>query len=364
MEPTQLHQSLRLALGAESEYERTWPGRVLWYRPNKALLMTGTIALLASIIFLDIITGPEIHFPIAYLAPAALATWYAGSRYGYFMAIVDAAGQLYAEVYGAAIYTQPYIVYWNTGSRLIVFCLMVALLSVLQKLSLRMRMIARERADALRQLARQLSRAEDSEQQVLSSELRENVSQGLSLLKMHLTAQLKEQEPDSGSSRQLRDALAVADELIQRANKLTHNLYPPMLDQLGLVATLRHYCEALHNKTGIELVVSEEGTPHPLSRAMATDFFLCTEELISNAVTHGKPRAIVTSVNWTPTATSIIVDDDGSGFDQTSTLSLRQTQCLGLVSVHERLLSLGGSFRIESGIGKGTRVTLEAPITK
>jgi signal transduction histidine kinase len=139
-------------------------------------------------------------------------------------------------------------------------------------------------------------------------------------------------------------------------------LHPPMLDHLGLAATLQHFCQQFGGQTGIEVTVDEQGQKLPLGRLAADSLFRSVKELVNNAAKHGPAKEVVTSLHWTPGRLRIIVDDDGPGFDPAVALA-PGSKCLGLAGIRERMLPLGGTMRVESSAGNGTRVVLEIPLT-
>jgi two-component system sensor histidine kinase DegS len=94
---------------------------------------------------------------------------------------------------------------------------------------------------------------------------------------------------------------------------------------------------------------------------MVNYLFRSAKELVNNAAKHGGAREIVVSLHWMPSTLRVVVDDDGAGFNPMQTFTPDKSKGLGLAAIRERLKSLGGSVRIESSIGKGTRVVLEAP---
>jgi signal transduction histidine kinase len=289
-------------------------------------------------------------------------TWFVGRRTGYLVSVLSAFVQLGAEVIRTDVYTHPSRAYWNTGSRLIFYGLLVTLIAAMKQLSTRLGAMVNARTHALRRLAWQLSDAEDSERRRLVNDIHDSLSQTLSLLKLSLSAALAEQSGDTAARQRIESALATVNELIQKTRTLMFDLYPAMLEHLGLCQTLRHYGEEFARQTGIELTVSEEGQRQTPSRTMTNYLFRSAKELVNNAAKHGGAREIVVSLHWMLGALRVVVDDDGAGFDPMQALTPDKSKGLGLAAIQERLRSLGGSVRIESSVGKGTRVVMEAPL--
>ena len=347
-------------LGADSREPLL--SRIFSAHPNKAAVLTGSLAFLALIACLDRLTSPVIHLPLLYIVPCAAVTWFVGRKSGHCVGVLSAFVQLAAEVIEPDIYTHPSRAYWNTVSRLIFYVLLVTLISAKKELTTRMGAMVEERTRALRKLAMQLSDAENSERRRLATDIHDSLSQTLSLLKLSLSAALAVQPEDTELRRRTDSALTTVNALIQSTRTLMFDLYPAMLDHLGLCQTLRFYGEEFSRHTAIELIVSEEGQPQTPSRTTANYLFRSTKELVNNAAKHGRAKEIVVSLRWMPSTLRVVVDDDGTGFDPSQSFTPDQSKGIGLAAIHERLGSLGGRVRIESAAGNGARVVLEAPL--
>jgi signal transduction histidine kinase len=336
--------------------------RVFSAEPNKAIVLALSIAFLLVIGYLDWLSSPEIHLPLLYIIPGATATWFVGRWPGYAVSIFSAFVQLGSEVIRTDVYTHASRAYWNTASRIVFLVLLVTFISAFKQLSTRLSAMVNARTYALRRLASQLSETEDSERRRLANDIHDSLSQTLTLLKLSLSAALADQSQDAAARQRISSALETVNDLINKTRTLMFDLYPAMLEHLGLWQTLRHYSEEFGRQTGIELIVSEEGNPQSPSRTMANYLFRSAKELVNNAAKHGGAKEIVVSLHWIPGALRVVVDDDGRGFDSTQAFTPDESKGLGLAAIQERLRFLGGSVRIESSVGKGTRVVLEAPL--
>jgi signal transduction histidine kinase len=336
--------------------------RIFSSQPNKTAVLAGSIAFLLVITYLDWLGSPEIHLPLLYVVPAAVVAWFVGRRAGHAVSILCVAAQLAAEVIQNDVYTHPSRAYWNTASRIVFYTLLVTLISALRQLSTRLGAMVHARTKALRQLASQLSETEDSERRRLANDIHDSLSQTLSLLKLSLSAALAQQTEDGPLRQRISSALGTVNELIQKTRTLMFDLYPAMLEHLGLWQTLRHFSAEFARHSGIEIITSEEGQPQTPPRTMTNYLFRSTKELVYNAAKHGRAKEIVVSLHWMAGAVRVVVDDDGAGFDPAPSSDPAKLKGLGLAAIQERLRSLGGSVRIESSVGKGTRVVLEAPL--
>jgi signal transduction histidine kinase len=340
---------------------------------SRASLVCLALSLVLLVGYFDWLTGPEISFTLFYLAPIALVTWIAGQGVGIWITAACILTRYVADVRGAIPYRSLFTLVWNetlgAGFFLIVMLLVEALrrarLQLESKVAERTRALMGEIADrtraqaALRTLAAQLSAAEEAERRRLAKDMHDSLGQHLSLLKLALERLAQQQPEETATHQTLAGSLQEVDTIIQQTRSLMFDLYPPMLDDLGLVAALRWYGERLREQAPVS--VAEHGRPQPLATPLASYLFRAVKELLGNAVRHGRAREIVVGVHWQGASLKIVVDDDGSGFDPARALA-PNLRGLGLAGIQERMRSLNGRLDIESEIGKGARIVLEVPL--
>src|SRR5206468_5782828 len=120
----------------------------------------------------------------------------------------------------------------------------------------------RERAQAgQRQLALQLSEAEDGQRRRIAYEIHDALSQMLTVVKLNLETAVAESPTDSRQYERLSDVVNVVNDLIRQTRELTFDLHPAMLDDLGLAPTLGRFAEEFQRRTLAEVIVSEAGEP-------------------------------------------------------------------------------------------------------
>ncbi len=265
-----------------------------------------------------------------------------------------------------------------------------------------------KRERELRALASELSSTEDRERRKLALSIHDSLSQTLSVVKLKLmalcgeskgqlpvaeearmedrgskiekTAQLSFDpqssilDPRSSWARDLADLLQLVDQLIQQTRSLTFDLYPAMLDDLGLVPTLKWYRNQYHEQTGIKVEIAEFGQPGVLPTPVVTYLFRAMKELLHNVAKHAQAKEVVLSVYWQRQRMRMVLVDDGCGVPLPRPLPQGERERgegdngspprggLGLVGIRERIHSLGGEFVFESWPGRGTQVTLEVPL--
>lgn len=139
------------------------------------------------------------------------------------------------------------------------------------------------------------------------------------------------------------------------------DLRPMMLDDLGVVPTLRRYVESFQEKNGIAVQITVTGVERRLESHIEVTIFRGVQELLNNAQAHAQATHIQVSLDLAPERVQAIVEDNGSGFNVEEAFS-SESKTIGLVSLQERIEMLGGSLNIQSNMGQGTRAEFTIPI--
>ena len=136
---------------------------------------------------------------------------------------------------------------------------------------------------------------------------------------------------------------------------------PSMLDDFGLVPTLRWYIQSYSEGSGPSIELDVEAATVRLPGDVETALFRITQEAIANAVKHSGATKVVVRLETAPGFVSLAVIDNGEGFDPREAIRHSQPG-LGLLSIKERVELLDGTLSIESHKGRGTRVYVVIPL--
>jgi two-component system sensor histidine kinase DegS len=137
-------------------------------------------------------------------------------------------------------------------------------------------------------------------------------------------------------------------------------LRPMMLDDLGLVPTLKRYVDALKEQSGLDLRMMVTGSERRLQSYQEVMIFRAIQELLNNAIRHSQASMIKVQLDMGSVEIKVIVEDDGKGFDVEN---VGAQGGMGLKVIRDRVEMLGGNMDVDSVLGQGTRVSFQIPAT-
>jgi PAS domain S-box-containing protein len=223
-------------------------------------------------------------------------------------------------------------------------------------------------AARLRQMATQITLAEEQRRREIAEDLHDHLGQGLALVQMRLR-EMQGNAVFCGLDSQIEEMRTLVEQAIRYTRSLTFELSPPALYEIGLEAALESLAEQLGRKHHLLVGVrASDGLPR-LREDLRVILFRSARELLLNVVKHAGASRVTVTIARSTTGVVLTVEDDGRGFAFEATPSPQSDATMvdgahfGLFSISERLKLLGGHLGIESSPGKGTRATIEVPCT-
>jgi signal transduction histidine kinase len=213
----------------------------------------------------------------------------------------------------------------------------------------------------LRSLASELSLVEERERRRIAELLHDHIGQLLAMAKIKLGGAKKTALSDN-TNKSIDDVRQLLEEAIASTRSLTLQVSPPMLYTLGLDAALEAACAKFNSDYGIECIFEEDDKPKELTEDFRAILFRAVSELLFNIAKYAKATSVKVSLGRKNNYVEVKVTDNGVGFSPSEVDSRPAKAGFGLLSIRERLSHLGGSFSIESAPGKGTTITLTAPL--
>ena len=211
-----------------------------------------------------------------------------------------------------------------------------------------------------RRLLDKLIDAQEEERKRVARELHDQVGQSLTALIMGLGSTEEMIPLEAGQMKsQLVEFRELAADILVEIRRLMMNLRPSLLDDLGLIPAVRSYAETHLARAKVRPHVEVAGVKRRLSASVDIALFRVVQEAVTNIVKHAEAREATIELRFGESSIAAIIEDDGKGFDRVEPQP--DANALGLLGMRERITLLGGTWRIESQRGRGTRIAVEIP---
>ncbi|MGK0617340.1 sensor histidine kinase [Meiothermus cerbereus] len=199
-----------------------------------------------------------------------------------------------------------------------------------------------------RSLMHQLLFAQEEERRRVGRELHDEV--GSHLTAALLALQITEKRPEY-----LGEARKAVVQALEEVRRLSRELRPAVLDDLGLVKALERYLHEFRQRTGLQ-VQAEIECPQ-LRESQQIALFRVIQEALTNVARHAQARQVYVGLSAWDKRVRGLITDDGRGFDPE-----QAPTSVGMVGMRERIEQLGGSLSVESAPGRGTRISFVVPL--
>lgn len=218
----------------------------------------------------------------------------------------------------------------------------------------------------------QVIRAQEEERKRIARELHDETSQsilalGMSLELASLALMDNRLEPET-----LLESRKKAEQMLDGINRLIHDLRPPVLDDLGLNSAIRWLLETRLASQGISSRLEPcegqlEKSDGLMDKTTELRLFRVIQEAVINIARHARAKNVTVSIACGESRLKVDIIDDGVGFDAGEVFRAIESgpdAGFGLIGMKERVAHLDGTLDVSSEPGKGTRVTIEIPISK
>jgi two-component system NarL family sensor kinase len=246
----------------------------------------------------------------------------------------------------------------KTSSALfVVMFLSVSVIAALgASLNLNVRRLANEQLSVLNQ---QIIDSQENERQRVSRELHDGVNQLLVAAKYRLDNVDKEQNQDE-KTKELNASKNAMEQAIVELRRISRDLRPPQLDDLGLVAGIEAYINDLRQRTQLELVFEHDIDGVEMLPEVETTLYRVVQESLHNVEKHANAQGVDVIMQREGRLLILTISDDGVGIPAKQLKSGKHNPAtlehMGLQNMKERIQAIGGTFTVSSTQGEGTEV--------
>ena len=221
----------------------------------------------------------------------------------------------------------------------------------------------RKSRELLRDLLGRLQSLVEEERTRISREIHDQLGQALTALKLDLSLIRKSlvSEGLAGQSAKVHEIERGVNRIIRTVQKISTELRPGILDELGAIAAIQWIARDFQGRTGIGCKVTIRAVDEITDPIRATAIFRIVQETLTNVMRHAAASQVNVSLEKKGDTLIVEVRDNGIGIEEARVLD---SKSLGLLGIRERVLMLGGDTEIRGAPGKGTRVRVTLPMGK
>ncbi|HEX9110804.1 MAG TPA: PAS domain S-box protein [Terriglobales bacterium] len=216
----------------------------------------------------------------------------------------------------------------------------------------------RQQGEELRALAARMMTAQDDERRRIARDLHDDLSQSLAFLAMDL-GKLATKPGMQDLVADIRPLQLRAAEAAESVRRVSHQLHPSILDDIGLEAALEQYCEEFERRSGIATKFTSHNVPEPLQREVASSIYHIAQECLRNVSKHAHTKTVSVTIEFVDQVLRLIIKDQGVGW----TTEQPEPSGIGIVAMRERAHLVNGKLSIHSKTGAGTEVSVDVPVT-
>jgi len=213
--------------------------------------------------------------------------------------------------------------------------------------------------ERLRDLSVKLIQVQETERKRISQELHDSIGAGLSAIKFSLEKKISEMGERPKEGPVLEDIVKRLQDIIVETQRISRNLHPSILDDLGISAAIRSFCREYQEVyTDIQVHQDVEADEENLPENFKILLYRLVQESLNNIAKHSGATQVELALKMTETSIDMVVEDNGEGFDLNNLYKNRSIRKggLGLRGMKERTELSGGSFEVRSAPGTGTKI--------
>jgi len=203
----------------------------------------------------------------------------------------------------------------------------------------------------------QIKALEDERTQI-SLQVHDELGQAMTALKMDLSWVKQNLKDTDLASQKIDKMILMTNLVIKRVQRISSELHPGVLDDLGLIAAIEWFCEEFTERTGIPCLLFL-GDSEPTSKSLNLALFRIIQESLTNVIRHSQATKVSIQLSIQPDV-SLIISDDGVGIPPEK---LESGKSFGLIGMRQRITQCGGTIEYSGSIGNGTSVIVYVPKT-
>lgn len=218
----------------------------------------------------------------------------------------------------------------------------------------------KESYEAIRELTGHIQNIREEERSHIAREIHDELGQQLTVLKMDVSwLNNKVGHSDEIVMNKLKSLAEMIDGTVKTVRRISSELRPSLLDDLGLVAAIDWHLKEFGRRSGIETTFNEPEQDLPVPEKFKTGLYRIFQESLTNVARHSGATSVKVVLEEKDNYLVLSIEDNGKGFDMQKT---KERRTLGILGMKERSMMMGGIYEINSQPGNGTTITVSVPV--
>ncbi|HRE37495.1 MAG TPA: PAS domain S-box protein [Chitinophagaceae bacterium] len=219
----------------------------------------------------------------------------------------------------------------------------------------------KESYKAIRTLTDHLQKVREEERAHIAREIHDELGQQLTVLKMDIAWLNKkiDASDESPLKIKMKELLTMLDGTVRTVRRISSELRPSLLDDMGLFAAMEWHLEDFSKRTGLETSLVAGKEPEKLPDNIKTGLYRIFQESLTNVARHANATKVIVKAEVKDKVLRLSIADNGTGFD---TSKVKSKKTLGILGMQERSSMMGGDYSITTTPGKGTTIVVSVPI--
>jgi len=215
--------------------------------------------------------------------------------------------------------------------------------------------------DAEKRVLKSIIEGEDNERKRVSIEIHDSLGQNLTAASLNFDS-LKQsiQNLKKKDVNKFSTGLEFLKSAIEESRNIAHNLMPKAIDDFGLIPSLYSLFNHIEKTTGVNVKFYENLGDGRLNRQIELNLYRITQEAMNNLIKHSKANEVDIQLVLHKQEIIYTFEDNGVGFDKSSIEITGKG--MGIKSIYNRVVTMSGTFDLDSSPGRGTSITIEIPI--
>lgn len=350
-------------------------------RSNNYKKLLAGIVLISLVAFTDFITSKEISFSIFYLIPITFMAWYAGKLFGILFAVAGAGLWLIMDTAGFTEVNNLVYSFWSTVVRFGFFIIVTVLIVKLKTLrdnqeeiiNLRTQELKNEikehkksqdtlllKSIQLSELNKKIETIKEEQNTRIAREIHDELGQSLTAINLELMWISKKHSNVPDIVDRMYTLSQIVTNTISTIRKISSDLRPRLLDQLGLLAAIESLVKEFRARIGVNILLNLPETNTTLESPVKITVYRILQEALTNIARHSECSEAEVRISANSKNLIMSIYDNGKGFLYNDIYY--KTGSLGLIGMQERAKIIHGELDFVTAPGKGTLINLKVPL--